>query len=218
MSNLAATATGRPAPRRRHRNKHQERTEETKRVLLQSARLMFARDGFEACRIEDIATAAGFTRGAFYAHFETKEELFFALLREEIEKHAARIRALLENFRTVEHRWAALRDYYVKCITDREWALLMLEFKLFAVRHPKLRPKLAALHRRIRSVIDAQVSRELLGVAKADQEPKSAALEGIMAGLFLEHTYDPERLSERQAEEFLGVIFDSLLLAQRDAK
>ena len=118
----------------------------------------------------------------------------------------------------MEHRWAALRDYYVKCITDREWALLMLEFKLFAVRHPKLRPKLAALHRRIRSVIDAQVSRELLGVAKADQEPKSAALEGIMAGLFLEHTYDPERLSERQAEEFLGVIFGSLLLAQRDAK
>jgi len=42
-------------------------------------------------------------------------------------------------------------------------------------------------------------------------EPRSAALEGIMAGLSLECTYDPERLSERQAAEFLGHIFDSIL-------
>jgi AcrR family transcriptional regulator len=198
--------------------KHQQRTEKTKRVLLQSARLIFAREGFEACRIEDIAAAAGFTRGAFYAHFETKEELFFALLREEIATHAAKIRALLEKSETADRRWAALREYYVQCISDREWVLLMLEFKLFAVRHPKLRPRLATLHRRIRSVMDAQVSRALLGVETSDQEPKSAALEGIMAGLFLEHAYDPERLSERRAAEFLGEIFDSLQLTQRSRK
>ena len=223
MSNSSAAttprlSTERPSGRAKPLTKHQQRTEETKRVLLQSARLIFARDGFEACRIEDIAVAAGFTRGAFYAHFETKEELFLALLREEIEKHAARVRALLEKFDTVESRWAALREYYVKCITDREWVLLMLEYKLFAVRHPKLRPRLAALHRRMRSVIDAQVSRELLGVENADQEPKSAALEGIIAGLFLEHAYDPERLSEAQAADFLGEVFDSLRLTQRSRK
>src|SRR5499427_5577734 len=101
--------------------KHQERTEETRRVLLKSARLTFARDGFEACRIEDIAAAAGYTRGAFYAHFETKEELFFALLQEETDRHAARIRAVLESYNSVERRTTALRDYYVQCNADREW-------------------------------------------------------------------------------------------------
>src|SRR5215469_17528104 len=129
MTPLALSS--RPSPPtivRKPPNKHQERTEETRRVLLKSARLIFARDGFEACRIEDIAAAAGYTRGAFYAHFGTKEELFFALLQEETDRHATSIRAILEDNDSVERRIAALRDYYVRCIADREWGMLVLEF------------------------------------------------------------------------------------------
>jgi AcrR family transcriptional regulator len=192
-------------------NKHQERTEVTRRVLLKSARLIFARDGFEACRIEDIAAAAGYTRGAFYANFETKEELFFALLQEETDRHAGCIRTIVEGNDSVERRVSALRDYYVKCIADREWGMLMLEFKLFAARHPKLRSRLAAIHRRIRASMKLEVLHKLLGYDNSDPEPRRAVLEGVMAGLFLEHSYDPERLSERQAAKFLSRIFDSLL-------
>jgi AcrR family transcriptional regulator len=198
--------------------KHQERTEETRRVLLKSARLIFARDGFEACRIEDIAAAAGYTRGAFYAHFETKEELFFALLQEETDRHAASIRAIVEGNDSVERRVAALRDYYVQCIADREWGMLMLEFKLFAARHPKLRPKLAAIHRRIRASMKLEVLHKLLGIDNPDPEPRSAVLEGVMAGLFLEHSYDPERLSERQAAKFLAHIFDSFVPGSSESR
>lgn len=213
MSPSAAVSS---RPRRRQvvakpPNKHQERTEETRRVLLKSARLIFARDGFEACRIEDIAAAAGYTRGAFYAHFETKEELFFALLQEETDRHAASIRAIAEGNDSIERRVSVLRDYYVQCIADREWGMLMLEFKLFAARHPKLRPKLAAIHRRIRASMKLEVLHKLLGIDNADPEPRSAVLEGVMAGLFLEQSYDPERLSERQAARFLGQIFDSFV-------
>ena len=198
-------------------NKHRERTEETRRVLLKSARLIFAREGFEACRIEDIAAAAGYTRGAFYANFRTKEELFFALLQEETDGHATRIRAVLESYDSAERRMAALRDYYVRCMADREWGMLMLEFKLFAARHPKLRPKLAAIHRRIRASMKLEALHKLLGMDNACPESKSAVLEGVMAGLFLEHTYDPERLSERQAAKFLGYIFDSLQTFSADS-
>jgi AcrR family transcriptional regulator len=192
-------------------NKHQERTKETRRVLLKSARMVFARDGFERCRIEDIAAVAGYTRGAFYANFKTKEELFFALLQEETDKHAACIHTIVEANDSVERRVSALRDYYVQCIADREWCMLMLEFKLFAARHPKLRPRLAAIHRRIRSSMKLEVLHKLLGYDNSDPEPRRAVLEGVMTGLFLERSYDPERLSERQAAKFLGRIFDSLL-------
>ena len=91
-------------------NKHHERTEETRRVLLKSARLIFARDGFEACRIEDIAAAAGYTRGAFYANFETKEELFFALLQEETDRHASSIRAIVEGNDSVEEGIGSVKE------------------------------------------------------------------------------------------------------------
>jgi AcrR family transcriptional regulator len=220
MRSLSAVRDVRSKQRRRTAlakapNKHQQKAAETRRVLLKSARLIFARDGFEACRIEDIAAAAGHTRGAVYAHFETKAELFFALLQEEVDKHAARIRTVLEERETVEDRVAALRDYYARCIADREWGMLVLEFKLFAARHPRLRSQLASIHRRIRASMKLEVIYKLLGIDKTDNEPRGAALEGVMAGLFLERAYDPERLSEQQAGVFLGHIFDSLLSTKR---
>jgi AcrR family transcriptional regulator len=55
-------------------NKHQQKTEETRRKLLAAALRIFARDGFERSRLEDIAAEAGYTRGAFYANFATKED------------------------------------------------------------------------------------------------------------------------------------------------
>src|SRR5579862_9190929 len=141
--NPPLAASSRPRPRAivaKAPNKHQERTEETRRVLLKSARLIFARDGFEACRIEDIAAAAGYTRGAFYAHFRTKEDLFFALFEQEASRRIEEIRPLLEESGDASGRLAAVRAFYVDRVADRQWAMLVLEFKLFALRHPRLRP------------------------------------------------------------------------------
>ena len=61
-------------------NKHQQKSEATRRKLIDAALRIFARDGFEAARLEDIAKESGHTRGAFYANFDTKEDLFLALL------------------------------------------------------------------------------------------------------------------------------------------
>ncbi len=61
-------------------SRQRARTEATRRKLLEAAENIFARDGFEAARLEDIAASAGYTRGAFYANFDGKEDIFFALL------------------------------------------------------------------------------------------------------------------------------------------
>ena len=203
---------GRAAPAGRRRpsgkrapNKHQLRTEATRRGLLDSARRIFARDGFEACRIEDVAAATGHTRGAFYAHFRTKEDLFFALWVQEAEARVQQIRAALEKCRTDGQRLAALREFFISRLTDHRWAMLMMEFKLFAVRHPELRPRLAATHRRIRA------SLRIEGLAISCDEVKKAALEAILAGFSLEYAYDPLRLPRVQARQLLGALFDALV-------
>src|SRR5215475_2261477 len=92
----------------RNGNKHQQRTEATRQALLDSARRIFARDGFEACRIEDLAGATGHTRGAFYAHFRTKEDLFFALLEQEAERRVVQIRDEMAKCPTAAERVARL--------------------------------------------------------------------------------------------------------------
>lgn len=210
---IAIPEGGRRRPTSEHPlNKHQQRTEETRRALLAAARRIFARDGFEACRLEDIAAAAGHTRGAFYANFDTKEDLFFALLYEEAEKHSRQIQAALRRGDTVSKRLASMREYCVQCLSDRTWVMLMLEFKLFAVRHPRLRPKLAATHRRVRASMKLHEIEELLGMDdRKRNESTRAVLEGLFMGLFLQHAFDPERLSEQQAAYYLGVLFDFLL-------
>src|SRR5450631_3435825 len=119
-------------------NKHQQRTEATKRKLLRAARRIFARDGFEAASISDIAAEAGHTRGAFYAHFKAKEDLFFALLEEQSSANLEKLRAILEGG-PMEQRLECLREFYATRIDDRQWPMLVFEFKLYALRHPRLR-------------------------------------------------------------------------------
>src|SRR5689334_14386723 len=129
--------------------KHQRRTEATRRALLDAARRIFARDGFEASRIEDIAAATGHTRGALYAHFSSKEDLFFALFEQEAGDRLRELKSVLERRPDAQKRLTELRKFYVARVADRQWVMLSLEFKLFALRHPRLRARLARTHRRI---------------------------------------------------------------------
>src|ERR1700728_482633 len=142
--------------------KHQQRTEATRRALLDAARRIFARDGFEASRIEDIAGATGHTRGAFYAHFHSKEDLFFAQFEQEASERLLELRSAMERCPDSGGRLRALRKFYIGRASDREWVMLALEFKLFALRHPKLRARLARTHRRIRESLKLEIIGNLI--------------------------------------------------------
>lgn len=196
-------------------NKHQQKTEATRRKLLQSARRIFARDGFQAARIEDIAAESGHTRGAFYAHFPDKEDLFLALLEQQARLHKQRIVHMLEKCPSAEERLRCLREYYVSRLSDREWTMLILEFKLFALRHGRLRARLAAAHRRIRASLNLQVFEDLLPDSLRGNPPlhelRRLGLEAMLNGLVLERAYDPKRISEEEAARLLRHEFDAMV-------
>jgi AcrR family transcriptional regulator len=194
-------------------NKHQQKTVETRRRLLLSARKVFARDGFEAARLEDISQEAGHTRGAFYAHFSNKEDLFFALLEQQAYEHQLTMQRLLSPLQEPEDKLRALREYYGAKAGDRRWSLLMLEFKLYAVRHPKIREKLAKTHRAIRQAL----RHEIEGLLPSDMRPSfqqesllPVVLEALLQGLILEHAYDPDALKQEEVEGLLQRVFNLL--------
>ncbi len=202
-------------------NKHQQKTEETSRRLLKSARKVFARDGFEAARLEDIAKEAGYTRGAFYAHFHSKEDLFFALLEQQAYEHQGQIERLLSPISSQEEKLRAIREYYVTKAGDRSWSMLMLEFKLFAARHPKIRPKLAQTHRAIRQAFRQEIDNLLPSNMQFGSQQESAirsVLEALLHGLTLEHAYDPSVLKREEAESVLRRVFNLLTSAQEEAR
>ncbi|HXX71895.1 MAG TPA: helix-turn-helix domain-containing protein [Candidatus Acidoferrum sp.] len=182
--------------------------------MLAAAERTFARDGFEAARLEDIARSAGYTRGAFYAHFRSKEEIFFALLEDWVGARIDEVNALLAKSESPAKRLRAVRQHYAQIARDRRLALLALEFKLFAIRHPEAHARLRARQRRIRrSAGDlllriAASTKRSLPVASTGA---AAALGALANGLLLENLVDNATLTEEDVRYLLGVFFDAIL-------
>ncbi len=70
---------------------------------------MFEDQGIGGASIEAIAAAAGFTRGAFYSNFKSKDELIIAMLEDHVEQSMARVRDLLERHKNLADFIEALK-------------------------------------------------------------------------------------------------------------
>lgn len=117
----------------------------TRERLIDAAYEVFAERGIAAASIEQIAEAAGFTRGAFYSNFESKEQLFFALAAREKQARFARLelgfsvhlpRASIS--RSPEVITDLVREFIGMQPADRQWFLMQSEFHLLAMRDPEV--------------------------------------------------------------------------------
>jgi AcrR family transcriptional regulator len=125
----------------------ERRLEHTRTLLLDAAEELFARKGFSGASLEEIADAAGYTRGAIYAHFGGKEELFLAVIERQRQRFLDGFAdVILSSHRLDEldidelaNRW---RELMSKGGADQ--AALGHEFTLFLLRSPEARERLAA--------------------------------------------------------------------------
>src|SRR5271165_4226841 len=194
-------------------SRHKERSENTRARLIQSAEKVFARDGFEAAKLEEIAADAGYTRGAFYANFASKEDLFFALLESEIASRIAVLEREMNKVREPEAKLKAMREFFLTKTLDRRWCLLALEFKLFAVRHPDVKRRLAAMHRRFvepRVGFLEQVMKALGVEMPVPAYAIGVSLAALGHALSLEHMLDPLFLREQDQRKVMTILFHGL--------
>jgi AcrR family transcriptional regulator len=204
---------GRASLARRSRKRQAERTGATRRKLLDAAKRIFAQDGFEAARLEDIAAGAGYTRGAFYANFKSKEDIFFALFEEWVRERIESLTSALRRHSNPADKLVALRTHYAELATDRRLVLISMEFKQFALRHPEAHARLRSSHRRIRASFGELFSEIMDALGKTipiDYPAASACLGALSQGLLLEHLLDPKTLSDGDVRQVLGLFFDSI--------
>lgn len=200
-------------------SRHQERSDATRARLIRAAEKIFARDGFEAAKLEEIAAEAGYTRGAFYANFDSKEDLFFALLEGEISSRINTVEQMTRNIRDPEAKLLALREFFLTICQDRRWSLIALEFKLFAVRHPEVKARLAAMNRRLVKPRIGVLRDIMEGTGrKLPVTPTAFAmsLSAVTNALSLEHMLDRSLMPEAALKQILENYFDSLLGSQHD--
>lgn len=135
----ATQATQATQPKRRKR-------EETRERLLKAAFGVFARNGYERATVDEIVRDAGFSKGAFYVHFSTKEDLFRAMLEERASSlQAALVQVLDADASLKDNVRNLLKAIFEIEEQDAEWPATFMEFLAHSGRNPEVRERLATI-------------------------------------------------------------------------
>lgn len=117
----------------------------TRAKLLASARVVVAREGYESASIDRIAEEAGFSKGAFYSNFDSKEDIVLELLETHSLQDVSEIEALIGRTRDPMRLIEVISEWSLSRSRDPSWGLLALELfrrarrdKTFVKRHSNL--------------------------------------------------------------------------------
>src|SRR6201997_4222491 len=182
--------------------------DDTCEKLFEAAARVFEEQGIGGASIEAIAAAAGFTRGAFYSNFKSKDELIIAMLEDHVERSIERNLDLLAQHQDIDDFLNALKNM------DRSKQdplgrapLLHMEMILFVARAEKRRPELAKRLRARRKLVADIVETTM---RNSGREAPNAAWTGAILlamedGFRLHRLIDPETTP---ADSFLRAITD----------
>jgi AcrR family transcriptional regulator len=174
-----------------------QRRQQTRARLLEAAGQVFARRGFQAATLDEVAEAAGYTKGAVYSNFASKDELVLALLDEHLADQLQQIEAL-DAIESSEALRAALGGRTEEeHAAARDLGVLLVEFSLYALRNPAAQAELARRYRQLRGrlaqLIATRYARRQLAPPMPPEHLAALAL-ATDAGLFLQHAAEPGAL------------------------
>jgi AcrR family transcriptional regulator len=188
-----------------------ERQAHTRRRLMRSAASVAAQRGLERASLDAVAEHAGFTKGAVYAHFESKEDLFLAMLDDRFAMHVDAMDQLLASDAEPEDQARVGAANFIELIaSDPEWERLFFEFSAYAARNENFRQELVARRRHLQERM-AELFRERaeqLGVEPPFPIEEIARMTFAMAdGIALQKLLDPESVSDELYPTMLATFF-----------
>jgi AcrR family transcriptional regulator len=172
-----------------------ERQARTKADLVDAAERLFSTNGFHATSVDAVADAAGYTKGAVYSNFASKEDLFLAVYERRADDAVA----------TIEQRLADAPDPITgieelsRQLVERRgreddgWLAVFFEFWAHVLRHPELRERFAATHRR---AIEPLIAAAEDLVAERGVEPEQPAARTATAYYAMQLGLQLERLTQ----------------------
>jgi AcrR family transcriptional regulator len=184
----------------------------TKARLIASARIVFARRGFHRALLEEIAEEAGYSTGAIYANFDSKEDLFLAVLDDHV---AARVRAVeqaVSDASTPAQRARAGADDWMRFLhEDPYWYPLFIEFWSYAQRDPELRARVAArfaaFPKANAELIEAGARNVDVALPEGLAEAAGTLFTALADGLALMKLLDPEAVPDELFGDALSALY-----------
>ncbi|MGO8870723.1 MAG: TetR/AcrR family transcriptional regulator [Acidimicrobiales bacterium] len=176
--------------------------QEVRRRLLDAALEVFAEQGFDTANLDQVAGAAGLTKGAIYSNFTGKDDLFYTMMAEQVLARVESIRNAVA-FSAAEDRdrpdLREIGDLLTDAFTEqREWRMVFLDFWRRAVRDDEVRARFIAHRRTLRDAIAASLE-EFLGVTPSvgdfTVDDVVTVVLALSNGLAIEQYVDPSTVS-----------------------
>jgi AcrR family transcriptional regulator len=173
------------------------RRQQTRARLLDAAGQVFARRGFHAATVDEIADAAGYTKGAVYSNFANKDQLFLALLDQRLAAQLEQVEALYAIASSEELHAAMRAQTEQEFAAARDFGVLQVEFWLYAMRNPAAQAELARRYRQLRDRLAELITRRYARHQTAPPMPPghlAALAVATDTGLFLQYSVEPGEL------------------------
>jgi AcrR family transcriptional regulator len=190
----------------------EERKRVTRQRLLEAAAAVFARRGFAAASVEEIAKEAGYSTGAIYWHFSGKDELFLAMAEAFAVERVRELTDLISEERVdgAERGLAAGDQWMRRLADDPERFRVAMEVRSYASERPDLREALADRVAAVREATarqietDAKAGRLALPLSAGDL---AAVIRALGLGLAIEKLTDPDAIRDELYGDFLYMLF-----------
>lgn len=124
----------------------EESKQQTRRELLKVASEMFAKQGFYSTSVDKIAEEAGYSKGAVYSNFGSKEDLFLSVFKENQKEDLQNFKSIAEEYNSLDEFINMIENYHqYERKENEDWSILKLEFLLYAMRDESVSKKLAPI-------------------------------------------------------------------------
>lgn len=205
---------GRPVARGLARRTQAERTEATTAALVDAARELFARDGYDAISLDAVAARAGVTKGAVYHHFAGKRQLFEAVFSREIERMTAPLAAAYSRKKDPWDAFKAASDAFLDECLDSAVQRIVLVDAPAAIGWDGIR----RLEAPLLDLMELAISRAV-DAGRIERRPP-APLAHFLFGAICEVAMivaraDDQKIAQRQAVAEIGRVLDSLAITSR---
>ncbi len=149
----------------------EEQRERTRVQLLEAAAGVFARKGYHGTSVDEVAEAAGYTKGAVYSNFDSKEQLFLALIDRHLAQAVDTLAEVLAQAEPAQRAELVGQRHAKMTVFDRDWLLLETEFLLYAARNEDVRAHMAQRQRDIRARVTELLEQHLADLRRAPRVP-----------------------------------------------
>jgi AcrR family transcriptional regulator len=194
-----------------------EQQQRTRDEIVTAADRLFVEQGFHATSVDQIAAAAGYTKGAVYSNFDAKEDVFFAVYEQRME------RALAELHRTLAASddpagWieSVLVDTSSRRGRDDRWLSTFFEFWAHVIRRPALRKRFATIHARLEGPFVAALERHADDHGTIDARQVNLAMMSMSLGLTLERLIRPDVVDADLGPRMARLVLDELVRGADD--